>query len=79
MNINIAAREGARFAPVCATCKEISQMLQISETTVREYATRDDDPLPRFKHPHQKTWRYDVRDVLAWYERNKERWYAECA
>lgn len=78
MNIKTTLREGARFAPVCATCKEISQMLQISEATVRQYASREVDPLPRFKYPGQKSWRYDVRDVLAWHERNKESWYA-CA
>lgn len=59
------------ITPVCANCKEIAQLLQISDNTVRIFAQRDKDPLPRFRLPGQKTWRYDVSEVLEWYERNR--------
>ena len=59
-----------KCAPLCATCKDVSRMLQISENTVRAFAMRDNDPLPRFTYPGQTTWRYDIEQVKAWYERN---------
>ena len=53
----------------CMRLKDVADYLNVSETTVRAWALREEDPLPRFRLPGLRRWKYDRAAVDAWIER----------
>lgn len=57
----------------CMRLKDVAKYLRVSENTVRELAMRHDDPLPRFRLPGLRRWKYDRAAVDEWIERQAGR------
>ncbi len=54
------------------TNKELQELLQVSDDTIRKYRRDKFDPLP-FMKVGQKEYRYDLSKILKWLDRQGRR------
>jgi len=50
------------------TCKQLSEAIGMSQSSIRKATTREFDTMPHLRMPAGKAVRYRLSDVVAWME-----------